>query len=199
MDRTAWIAITLCVLGLVAWEIWIARQPLPPPAVATAPSPAAPLASGTPFVSAPTAVATLAPPPATAATAAPSATPAQFEEKTETLRNSDVELRLTNRGGGVSEAILLNYPAEVGKSERVTLNSPARIPIGAMVDDPAAPGLPEYKIAREADTVAFEYVTPEQVTIRKKFSFPPTNEKKDNFIAELNVDFANNGGGPYHK
>jgi YidC/Oxa1 family membrane protein insertase len=194
MDRTAWIAITLCVLGLIVWEIWIARQPLPPPAVATAPSPAAPLASGTPFVSAPTAVATPAPPPASAA---PSAPPAQFEEKTETLRNSDVELHLTNRGGGVSEAILLNYPAEVGESERVTLNSPARLPIGAIVDDPAAPVLPEYKITREADTVALEYVTPEQVTIRKKFFFLPTNEKKDNFVARLDVDFANNGAAPY--
>src|SRR5438445_10725222 len=116
MDRTAWIAITLCVLGLIAWEIWIARQPLPPPAVATAPWPAVPLASGTPFASAPAAVATLAPQPGTAPTPTPSAMPAEFEEKTETLRNSDVELHLTTRGGGLSEAILLNYPAEVGKS-----------------------------------------------------------------------------------
>jgi YidC/Oxa1 family membrane protein insertase len=197
MDRTAWIAITLCVLGLIVWEIWIARQPLPPPAVATAPSPAVPLASGTPFASAPAAVVTPSVQPGTAPTAAPSATPAQYEEKTETLRNSDVELHLTNRGGGVSEAILLNYPAEVGESERVTLNSPAQIPIGAIVDDPAAPVLPEYKITREADTVALEYVTPEQVTIRKKFFFLPTNEKKDNFVARLDVDFANNGAAPY--
>src|SRR5437868_1320031 len=131
MDRTAWIAITLCVLGLIAWEIWIARQPVPPPAIAPAPSPAVPTLSGTPFVSAPAAVASPAPQPGTAATVAPTATPAQFEEKTETLRNSDVELHLTNRGGGISEAVLLNYPAEVGKSERVTLNSPARTPIGA--------------------------------------------------------------------
>src|SRR6478672_8659908 len=194
MDRTAWIAITLCVLGLVAWEIWIARQPLPPPAVATAPS-APPLASGIPATSAPSAVATPVQQAGTAATPGPSATPAQFEEKTETLRNSDVELHLTNRGGGISEAVLLNYPAEVGKSERVTLNSPARTPIGAIVDDPAAPVLPEYKIAREADTVALEYVTPEQVTIRKKFFFPPTSEKKDNFVAKLDVDWFAGGGG----
>src|SRR5207237_4096301 len=190
-------AITLCVLGLIAWEIWIARQPQPPPAVATAPSPPVPTLSGTPFASAPAAVASPAPQPGTVATAAPTATPTQFEEKTETVRNSDVELHLTNRGGGVSEAILLNYPAEVGKSERVTLNSPARIPIGAMVDDPAAPVLPEYKITREANTVALEYITPEQVTIRKKLFFPPTNEKKDNFVAKLDVDFANNGAAPY--
>jgi YidC/Oxa1 family membrane protein insertase len=197
MDRTAWIAITLCVLGLIAWEIWIARQPLPRPAIATASPPAVPSASGAPIASIPIVAGSAAPQPTTTATAAPSATPAQFAEQTETLRNSDVELRLTNRGGGISEAILLNYPTEVGKSERVALNSPARIPIGAIVDDPAAPVLPEYKIAHEADTVALEYVTPEQVTIRKKFFFPPTNEKKDNFIAELNVDFTNNGGTPY--
>jgi YidC/Oxa1 family membrane protein insertase len=197
MDRTAWIAITLCVLGLIAWEIWIARQPLPPPAIATASPPAVPSASGAPMASTPIVAGLAAPQPTTTATSAPSATPAQFAEQTETLRNSDLELHLTSRGGGVSEAILLSYPVEVGKSERVTLNSPARIPIGAIVDDPAAPVLPEYKIARQADTVALEYVTPEQVTIRKKFFFPPTNEKKDNFIAELNVDFANNGGAPY--
>src|SRR6266513_1304962 len=196
MDRTAWIAITLCVLGLIAWEIWIARQPLPPPAVATAPS-APPLASDIPAASAPLAVATPVQQAGTAATPGPSATPAQFEEKTETLRNSDVELHLTNRGGGISEAVLLNYPSEVGKSERVTLNSPARTPIGAIVDDPAAPVLPEYKIAREVDTVALEYVTPEQVTIRKKFFFPSINEKKDNFVAKLDVDFTNNGAAPY--
>src|SRR5205085_9224445 len=91
MDRTAWIAITLCVLGLIAWEIWIARQPLPPPAVAPAPSSAAPLASGTPLVSAPSAVVTPAPPPATAATVAPSATPAQFEEKRSEEHTSELQ------------------------------------------------------------------------------------------------------------
>src|SRR5437660_6460681 len=197
MDRTAWIAIIFCVLGLIAWEIWIARQPQPPPAVATAPSPPVPTLSGTPFASATATVASTERQPGSVPTAAPTATPTQLEEKTETVRNSDVELHLTNRGGGVSEAILLNYPAEVGESERVTLNSPARIPIGAMVDDPAAPGLPEYKIAREADTVALEYVTPEQVTIRKKFSFATTNEKKENFIANLDIDFVNGGAQPY--
>ena len=57
------------------------------------------------FEPAPTAAATPAPQPGTAVTAAPSATPTQFEEKTETLRNSDVELHLTNRGGGISEQL----------------------------------------------------------------------------------------------
>src|SRR5437763_10387887 len=192
MDRTAWIVVTLCVLGLVAWEIYVAKQRLPRPAPAGAistptPAPSETTALGSPIPSSAPALPQASPRPA----------PAAFVEKTETLRNSDIELHLTNRGGGISEAVLLNYPAEVGKSERVTLNSPARTPIGAIVDDPAAPVLPEYEITREADTVALEYVTPEQVTIRKKFFFPPTNEKKDNFVAKLDVDFTNNGAAPY--
>src|SRR5947209_5456513 len=105
MDRTAWIAITLCVLGLIAWEIWIARQPLPPPAIAPAPPPAVPSASGAPIASTPIVAGSAAPQPTTTATAAPSAMPAQFAEQSETLRNSDIELHFTNRGGGVSEAI----------------------------------------------------------------------------------------------
>src|SRR5262249_23574138 len=100
----------------------------------------------------------------------------------------------TNRGGGIAQAILPNYPAE--HEESVTLNSSARLPIGAIVDDPAAPILPEYTIARAADAVTVEYVTPERGTIRKKFSFA-TNEKKENFLANLEVDFVNGGTKPY--
>src|SRR5205814_996906 len=121
MDRTAWIAITLCVLGLIAWEIWIARQPLPPPAVATAPS-APPLASDIPAASAPSAVATPVQQAGTAAIPGPSATPAQFEEKTETLRNSDVELHLTNRRGALRESRLFSWDWLSGA------DSPQRLP-----------------------------------------------------------------------
>jgi YidC/Oxa1 family membrane protein insertase len=192
MDRTAWIAVILCVLGLFAWQIWISRQAVPRPAAATTPSPAGPGIGATPAASV---AATVAAQPAVEPTAAPSATPVPFAERTGTLRNSDVELHFTNRGGGIAQAILLNYPAE--HDESVTLNSPARLPIGAIIDDPAAPLLPEYTIARASDTVTLEYVTPEQVTIRKKFSFATTNEKTENFVAKLDVDFINSGAKPY--
>ena len=192
MDRTAWIAVILCVIGLFAWQIWSSRQAVPRPAVATTPSSAGPGVSATPT---PSPAVTVAPQPTGAATAAPSATPPPFEERTETLRNSDVELHFTNRGGGIAEAILPNYLAEHGES--VTLNSPSRLPIGAIIDDPTAPLLPEYTIAHEENTVTLEYVTAEQVTIRKKFSFAKTNEKKENFVATLDIDFVNSGAQPY--
>src|SRR5260370_30507583 len=106
MDRTAWIAITLCVLGLVAWQIWIARQPLPPPAVATAPSPASPSANGTP-ASAPTAVVTPAPQAGTGGTSGPAAARPQCLEENGTLRNSHRGLHLRKLGGRISERPLL--------------------------------------------------------------------------------------------
>src|SRR6266516_466461 len=98
MDRTAWIAVALCVIGLVLWQIYLVKQTPPRPApVKVAPeqaSPTASIASATPLGA-----------PAAAPKAAEPV--ASFPEKIETLRNSDVELRLTNRGRGIKEAILL--------------------------------------------------------------------------------------------
>jgi YidC/Oxa1 family membrane protein insertase len=190
MDRTAWIAVTLCVIGLFAWQIWTSRHTAPRPAVASGPSPNV---SPSVVQTAEPAVAT--PRPTSAATAPPTATPVEFAEQTETLRNPDLELRFTNRGGGIAQAILPNYPAENG--EVVTLNSPARLPIGAILEDPAAPILPEYRLAQEGGAVTLEYATPEQVIIRKKFAFASPNEKKENFVTRLDVDFVNNGTQPY--
>src|SRR5919204_5202536 len=129
MDRTAWIVITLCVVGLVLWEIYISKQMQQArPAMSPAPT-AAPL-SPTPLVAA--SPAPFPSPPAAAAAATPAAAAAPFAEKTETLRNADVELRLTNRGGGIAEVVLLNHKAE--QNRRVVLNSAERTPIGALID-----------------------------------------------------------------
>jgi YidC/Oxa1 family membrane protein insertase len=189
MDRTAWIVITLCVIGLVVWEIYISRQMPARPAVAPAPS-VTPLLSATP-------IAASSPAQAPLAAASPAAVVASFAQKTETLRNRDVELHLTNRGGGIAEAVFLNHKAE--RNEPVVVNSPERMPIGAIIDDPAAPVLPEYKLTRQGDAVECEFDTPERAVIRKRFFFPSAPETKDNFVVELDVDVQNNGTQPYGK
>src|SRR5438034_406982 len=106
MDRTAWIAVILCVIGLVAWEWWVAKQtprPRPPTSAQLSPTPT-PLAGTSPSA----VPLTASSPPSTATgTRAHEAIPA-FAEKIETLRNDDVELRLTNRGGGIWEAVPLH-------------------------------------------------------------------------------------------
>ena len=41
MDRQAWIAIALCIAGLIAWQVYMVKHPAVPPARALAsPSPA---------------------------------------------------------------------------------------------------------------------------------------------------------------
>jgi YidC/Oxa1 family membrane protein insertase len=192
MDRTAWIAITLCLIGLVVWEVYVVSQSRPKnqpaaasPAPALTPSPAIVTESASPGAS------PLAPP----APAAPTSTVPAFAEVKETLRNSDVELHVTNRGGGIAEAVLLHHKAENG--QKVSLNSKDHTPIGALIDNPAAPALPEYRITRQGDIVQCEYAAPEQITVRKKYFFQPPKEKQDNYLAELDVEVQNTGANGY--
>jgi YidC/Oxa1 family membrane protein insertase len=190
MDRTAWIVVALCVVGLVLWEIYLAKQMTPRPApVSVAPGQTS--AAATPVILAPS------PSPTPVAEAAPSSEPTpSFAEKLETLRNSDVELRLTNRGGGIKEAVLLKQLAE--KGQRVVLNSDQSAPIGAILEQPSAPTLPEFTASAESNsTVQFERTTAEQVVVRKKFFFEKSPENKDNYVIEMDVDLENRGDKPY--
>ena len=191
MDRTAWIVVALCVVGLVVWEMYLAKQMVPRSAPVTA-TPGQTSTTATPAILAPS------PSPLATPEAAPQGAESvpTFPEKIETLRNSDFELRFTNRGGGIAEAVMFNHIAEDAK--RVILNSPKHMPIGAMVDDPAKPALPEFTLMRDSDSsIRFERVAPDGITIRKKFSLLQSKEKKDNFLLELNLDVQNTGAQPH--
>jgi YidC/Oxa1 family membrane protein insertase len=192
MDRTAWIVVALCVIGLVAWQIYAAKQMPPRPApVHVASGQASPTATPKVFEA--------SPPPATPETAPKTAEPApSFAEKIETLRNSDVELHLTNRGGGIKEAVLLRQMAE--KGQRVVLNSAQNTPIGAIIESRfiETPTLPEFTASTESNSVVqFEGTTAEQVGVRKKFFFEKSPENKDNYVIEMDVDLENRGTKPY--
>ena len=192
MDRTAWIVVAVCVIGLVGWQIYIAKQMPPRPAPVNA-------ASGQASPTATPKVFEASPSPATPETTPKTAEAApSFAEKIETLRNSDVELRLTNRGGGIKEAVLLRQMAE--KGQHVVLNSAQNAPIGAIIESRfiETPTLPEFNASTESNSVVqFEGTTGEQVAIRKKFFFEKSPEKKDNYVIEMDVDLQNRGSKPY--
>jgi len=191
MDRTAWIVVALCVVGLVLWEMYLAKQMTPRPAPVTA-------STGQASPTATPALLVPSPSPLASPEAAPQGAESvpTFAEKLETLRNSDFELHFTNRGGGISNAVMLNHIGE--NSKRVTLNWPEHMPIGAMVDDPAKPALPEFTLTRESDTsIRCERTAPDGITIRKKFSLLESKQKKDNFLFELNLDVHNSGAQPH--
>jgi YidC/Oxa1 family membrane protein insertase len=190
MDRTAWIAVSLCIIGLVVWQIYVAKQMPPRPApVTVSPGQASPTESPKIVEMSPSPVAT---PEATPKHAEPALS---FAEKTETLRNSDVELRLTNRGGGIKEAIMVKQIAENG--QRVVLTSAQSAPIGALIEQPSSPTLPEFTAARSDSAVQFEHTSAEQLVVRKKFFFQESPEKKDNYVIEMDVDVENRGTNPY--
>src|ERR1700722_1987002 len=192
MDRTAWIVIILCVAGLVGWEWWIAKQAPPRPAAVSAspaPSSAVAEASSTPAAS------LASPLPSSTPAASPAVTIPPSELRIEKLSNADVELDLTNAGGGIDKVILHNYKAEADTV--VNLNSRASMPIWALVENPAAPVLPKYDVERMGDAVQFVYKAPENLAIRKKFFFPKANETRDNFLVELDVDLVNGGTKPF--
>src|SRR6266536_1715384 len=190
MDRTAWIVVALCVIGLVVWQIYVAKQMPPRPAPVN-------VASGQPSPTATPKVFEASPPPATPETTPKTAERVpSFAEKIETLRNSDLELHLTNRGGGIKEAVLLRQIAE--KDQRVVLNSNQTTPIGAIIEQPATPALAEFTASAVSDSVVqFERTTDEQLTIRKKFQFQKSSEEKDNYVIEMNVDLENRSDKPY--
>src|SRR4051812_21504270 len=150
MDRQAWIAITLCVLGLIGWQVYITKhapQVAAPPAALLSPSPGA---TETPSA-APSATPAVVSAPTPEASPTPAPAPnEQFEERFETLANSDVELRLTNRGGAISEAHLLHHKADTPQGH-VVLDSREHLPIGAIIENPSAPALPEFTMRREGD------------------------------------------------
>jgi YidC/Oxa1 family membrane protein insertase len=191
MDRTAWIVVILCVIGLLTWTWWTSQHQPPrpaPPALSPSPVPSAAASASAAPLTSPSTV------PAPTAAPAAEATPA-FAEKAETLRNDDVELRLTNRGGGIREAALLNHIAQ--GDQRVIINSKEQLPVGALVEQPANPRIEEFALSREPDGSVKCERSADNVTVRKKFFFPPSKEKKDNFLAEMDVDLVNGGAQPY--
>ena len=193
MDRQAWIAITLCIAGLIAWQVYMVKNPAVPPARALAsPSPAATVA---PAAGAPSPEATAPGAAPNEPTPTPAPTPVPFLESTTTLRNADLELLLTNRGGGIAEAILPKHKGEDGKP--VKLSARQRLPIGALVQKPATPVLEEFSVVPGEAGVQFERVLPNNVTLRKKFSLPAPPNGKDNYVAQMDVDFQNRGTAPY--
>src|SRR5205807_9474080 len=97
MDRTAWIVVILCVIGLLTWTWWTSQhQPPRPASSALQPTPVrstAASASAAPLTSPSTVPALTAAP---AAEAAPT-----FAVSSDALRHDDVELRLTSRVCGI--------------------------------------------------------------------------------------------------
>lgn len=190
MDKKAWIAVSLSVLGLVLWNFYVASHPPPRP-----PTPAA---TTPPPVVEPVRREAVGDEKAPSSAAAPPTVP--VEERFETLHLPGMDVRFTNLGGGIADVTLLgrqHYVAETG--EPIKLNANGHIPIGAL-SDAARPGgertREPYDMRRESDGVMlFERTTPEGLRVTKRFIVRPAPDGKGIPTLDLDVTVANPGPG----
>lgn len=191
MDRKAWIAITLSVAGLFAWQWYVGKYLAPAQNAAAAASPA-----GT----APAPEATVS--PTVAATPSASATPGAVAQTTpprqvmtaraETLSAEGAEFVFNNDSGGIEQVILLMHQGENRQS--VSLNRDRGMPIGALGFNPGEVfGGFEMNADRAKGEVTFSKTAADGLEITKRFTLPPASEKNRLYIVNLEVAFRNPG------
>jgi YidC/Oxa1 family membrane protein insertase len=205
MDRTGWIIVILCVLGLAAWQIFYAPQmvptePVEAPEEQAAPTPgpeAEPAETPTPgeAATAPTPDQPAATPETAQAQAqagadadaqtTPSPSPAAVarrnlpEEQTFILEDELSVYTFTTHGGGISRVLLKDHMVEDSSgSHGVIMNEFGRLPIGALHTEanPAVPPVYEL-VSQDEGQLVMRTETEFGVILRKTYTLrdPNTN------------------------
>jgi YidC/Oxa1 family membrane protein insertase len=175
MDRQAWIAIVLSVIGLAIWQWYYVKtysrqvpvEAAPAAAESPSPAPVAPVAQPTP-------------PPKQVSL------PAQSQS----LYTPRAEYVFSNDNGGIERAILLLHFGE--SKQPVFLNGSRAMPIGAVGGEP-----PEVwgGFAMQADPAKGEAVftrkDPDGLEIIKRFAVPQTEGKEGTYTVRMDLTFRN--------
>src|SRR5260370_6098946 len=196
MDRTAWIAIVIATIGLVASLYWqqrqtvearakylqqqaaLAAQATPPPQPAQTPSAAA---------------------PSNATTQSPVEEQSHQEvpEKVETLKSEVSELHFSNNRGGLATVDLLNHRAEGG--QLVQLNTGRTPAIGAITQNPNNWQDGGYDLSTDsaAGTATFKRAVADGLEITKVYTLSKQAGLKDDYQIRLAITFKNNGSSTF--
>jgi YidC/Oxa1 family membrane protein insertase len=186
MDRTAWIVVTICTAGLIAWFV---MQPKPPPrstedSVVRAATPAADTATirASPPVEPAEMPATPAIPPA--------------PEKTFVFDDDGVSFQFSTKGGGVKTVTL--PPHRFSGATPTVLNEAGLAAIGALcrgvgqIEDAGY----ELKSPEGKIPIIFERLTPENLLVRKSWT-PVAEGAGKGFLWKLAVTFKNQASAPH--
>ena len=199
MDKQAWIAITLCIVGLFAWQTYVTKK-YPPqyaPAVVHAAASAAPgatpAASSVPLVTSgqPDVVADRkeAAAPTTAETA---------PEQIETLTSNELVLKFTNLGGGISAAVPQGKQHIAENGVNIQLGHAGNIPIGALSEQPGENAALPYKLTKQGNnSMLAERTEPNGLKIVKEYTFDWQGDPKQIPAIRLKVSLTNTGTQPY--
>ena len=193
MDRTSWIAIVLCVAGLLGWGLWNSkqvaeyqRQQREWQAQKAAETPEAPggeeVAGG----------AGTTKDGATAEGAQSAAAPEEtVEVRKVVLENQVARYLLSNQGAGIVTAELLDHPSSLKPdSGFVTLNRDGDSPIGALSAGPLQMDRTVWEVkSQTVDEVVFSTVTPEKLSIEKRFRLP--DQGREPHLLDLQITIRN--------
>ena len=177
MDRTAWIVVTLCTAGLIAWFWQVPKQqprPAAAPQVVQAATPAA---------------------PASAAPATSSPTPA-VPEQTMPISDDGIDYVFSNIGGGIKTITL--PPQRFSGRTPTVLNKDGVAAVGALSPLSGIVETEAYELKSPAGQtpVIYERTTAEGLVIRKTWT-PVTDGAGKGFLWKLAVTFKNTGAGAH--
>jgi YidC/Oxa1 family membrane protein insertase len=197
MDRTAWIAIAIATIGLVASLYWQQRQMVEARAKYVQQQ-AALSAQATPPPQPPQT-------PAAAAASANATTQAPVEEqshqeapeKVETLKSEVSELHFSNNRGGLATVDLLNHRAEEG--QLVQLNTERTPAIGAITQNPNNWQDGGYDLSTDsaAGTATLKRTVADGLEITKVYTLSKQAGLKDEYQIRLAITFKNNGSSSF--
>jgi YidC/Oxa1 family membrane protein insertase len=197
MDRTAWIAIALATIGLVASIAWEQHQAaearikfLQQQAILAAQA-------------TPTPQATPSPGPAAASSNLASQPPADQKpheeqpEHDETLKSDVAELNFSNNKGGLVTVGLLKHSAEQGHP--VQLNTDRTSAIGAITQNPNNWQDAGYVLSTDpgAGTATLKRTAADGLEVTKVYTLAKQAGLKDDYQINLSITFKNGGGAPF--
>jgi YidC/Oxa1 family membrane protein insertase len=193
MDRTAWIAVIIATIGLLASMYWQQHQMaearakyLQQQAVLAAQA----TPTTTPFSKTPS------PAPQTTVASStqdvPKKVPA-ISEQVGSLKSDVAELHFSNNRGGLSTVSLLQHSAEQGNF--VQLNTDRTTAIGAITQNPKDWQDSGYDLSIDstAGTATLKQTTSEGLQITKVYTLAKEAGLKDDYQIKLVIDFTNKG------
>jgi YidC/Oxa1 family membrane protein insertase len=196
MDRTAWIAVALATIGLIASLVWEQRQAAEA-RVRFLQQQAALAAQATPTPQA-------AQPPGPKASSnlpsQPLTDQKQSEEQPEhdeTLKSGVAELSFSNNKGGLVTVGLLNHRAEQG--QLVQLNTDRTTAIGAITQNPNNWQDGGYALSTDpaAGTATLTRTDSDGLSITKVYTLAKGAGLKDDYQVNLAITFKNNGSASF--
>ena len=182
MDRKSWIAITLSVAGLFAWQWYVSKYYKPQLTQANAAT-----ASATPApMATPAADSTPAPTPPSEATIA---------ARAESLSNENAEFTFNSGTGGIEQVVLRMHKGE--NESHVSLNRSRSMPIGGLGFNPGEV-LGGFEMATDPakGEATFSSKQSGGLEITKRFAVPMGANKEKPYAITLDVTFKNPGTAP---